>query len=136
MPLPDPGLRADDLGQEGFRSLVAMQNVVLGALLVIDDELQGDASAIRPIGMRRLAPIADHVARIGSFVRHHSPMKDRRTVRKRAGEKLPTRWQCGKKAVEATSCQARRMDVCLALCAINGVAQVATPVLEQGIRRP
>ena len=42
-----------------------MQDVVLAALLVIDDELQRDARPARPIGERRRAAIADHVARIG-----------------------------------------------------------------------
>src|ERR1700733_10983793 len=55
-----------------------MQDVVLAALLVIDDELHGDTSALRPVGERRGSPVANHVARISSGVRHpaaspHSP---------------------------------------------------------------
>ena len=42
-----------------------MQDVVLAALLVVDDELQRDPRAARPIGERRRAAVADHVARIG-----------------------------------------------------------------------
>ena len=49
-----------------------MQDVVLAALLVVDDELYGDARAVRPIGERRRAPVADHVARIDFAVRHLS----------------------------------------------------------------
>ena len=69
MPHARPGLSADDLGQERFGGGVAVQDVVLAALLVIDDELDRDARLVRPVGERRGAPIADHVARIG-FVGH------------------------------------------------------------------
>ncbi len=65
-----PGRGADDLGQERFGGGVAVQDIVLAALLVIDDELDGDARLIRPVGERRRAPVADHVARIGFAVRH------------------------------------------------------------------
>src|SRR6185437_2466417 len=47
-------------------------NVVLAALLVIDDELDRDARLHRPVGERGCAPIADHVARIG-LVGHFVP---------------------------------------------------------------
>ena len=47
-----------------------MQDVVLAAFLVVDDELHGDARAARPVGVRRRAPVADHVARIIVVVRH------------------------------------------------------------------
>ena len=65
-----PGRGADDLGQESLGRGVAVQDVVLAALLVIDDELNRDARLVWPIGERRRAPIADHVARIGFAVRH------------------------------------------------------------------
>ena len=68
--LARPGRRADDLGQEGLRGGVAVQDVVLAAFLVVDDELHRDARAARPIGGRRVAAIADHVARIGLGARH------------------------------------------------------------------
>ena len=51
------------------RGGVAMQNVVLAALLAIDDELHGDTRVLRPAGERRGSPVADHVARI-PLVRH------------------------------------------------------------------
>ena len=70
VPLAWPGRSADDLGQEGFRSGIAVQDVVLAALLVIDNELHGDARLVRPVGERGRAPVADHVARIDFAVRH------------------------------------------------------------------
>ena len=41
-----------------------MEDVVLAALLVVDDELHRDARAVRPVGERRRPAVADHVARI------------------------------------------------------------------------
>src|ERR1700722_12960501 len=87
-----PGRGPDDLGQERFGGALAMQDIVLAALLVIDDKLHGDTSALRPVGERRGSPVADHVARISSGVCHpaaspHSPecvssqRYDRRGVR-------------------------------------------------------
>ena len=55
-------LGADDLGEEGLGSLVAVQDRVLAALLVVEDELQGDAGAAGPVGMGRVRPVADQVA--------------------------------------------------------------------------
>ena len=57
-------LGVDDHSQIGIVSLVAVQDTVLAALLVIDDDLQGQAGAARPTGIRRRAPIAHHVPRI------------------------------------------------------------------------
>jgi hypothetical protein len=57
--------RADDLGKEGFGSLVAVQNGALAALLIVEHELQGEARAARPLRLGRLPPIADQVTRIG-----------------------------------------------------------------------
>ena len=73
--LPRPRLRADDLREEGFRRRVAMQDVVLAAFLVIDDELQRDARPARPIGVRRMGAVADHVARIA--LAHRLVLKSR-----------------------------------------------------------
>jgi hypothetical protein len=47
-----------------------VQNVVLAALLVVDDELHRDARVFRSVGEGGRAPVADHVARIGLAVRH------------------------------------------------------------------
>ena len=41
-----------------------MQDVALAALLVVDDELNGDAGAARPARVRRVAAVADEIARI------------------------------------------------------------------------
>src|SRR5262249_34991598 len=41
--LAGPWLRANDLGQEGLRRAVAVEDAVLPALLVVDNELHGDA---------------------------------------------------------------------------------------------
>ncbi len=63
--LARPWRRSDDLREEGLRGGVAMQDVVLAAFLVVDDELHGDARAARPICGGRVAPVTDHVARVG-----------------------------------------------------------------------
>ena len=49
-----------------------MQDVVLAALLVIDDELHRDARSVRPVGEGRSAAVADHIARIAFVARHLS----------------------------------------------------------------
>ncbi|MNN09878.1 hypothetical protein D3C81_1227840 [compost metagenome] len=77
---PDPGARAvlvhafhahvplgigrgtDDLGQELLGAGVAVQHVVFAAFLVIEHELQRDARAARPAGVRRLGAVADEIA--------------------------------------------------------------------------
>ena len=46
-----------------------MQHAVLAAFLVVEDELDGDARAAGPLGVRRAAAVAGEVARIGG-VRH------------------------------------------------------------------
>src|SRR3546814_15863884 len=60
----DLGLRAEDLREESLRRGVAVENAVLAAFLVIDDELHGDAGAAGPVGIRRRFAIADEVARV------------------------------------------------------------------------
>ena len=64
--LAGPGRGADDLGQEGLRGGVAMQDAVLAAFLVVDDELHRDMRAARPFRIRRVGAVAAHV----SFVTH------------------------------------------------------------------
>jgi len=70
MPHARPRRGADDLGQERLGRGVAVQDVVLAALLVVDDELDGDARASGPVGERGSPPVADHVARIGFALSH------------------------------------------------------------------
>jgi hypothetical protein len=44
---------------------VAVQHGGLTAFLVIEDEAQRQTGPVRPAGRRRIAPVADHIARIG-----------------------------------------------------------------------
>ena len=62
-------LGADDLGQERFRRLVAVQDRVLAAFLVIEHELQREARAARPFRLRRARPIAREVTRVAQSPR-------------------------------------------------------------------
>src|SRR5262249_14718642 len=71
--LSRPGLGADDLRQERLGGGVAMEDTVLAALLVVDDELHGEARIAGPARMRRPAAIADHVPGIGRRHRQQSP---------------------------------------------------------------
>ena len=64
VPLPRPGRRADDLGQEAFGSSVPVEDVVLAPLLVVDDELDADARSVRPARVGRIAAVADEIAGI------------------------------------------------------------------------
>ncbi len=57
-------LGANGLRQEGFRRVVAMEDAVFAALLVIDDELERETGIGWPKGMGRPCPIANHIARI------------------------------------------------------------------------
>jgi hypothetical protein len=64
--LARPGRGADDLGQEGLRSLVAVQDAIFAAFLIIDDELHCDMRPARPFRIGRIGAVAAHV----SFVTH------------------------------------------------------------------
>src|SRR5207342_2098710 len=44
--------------------LVAMQHAGFGAFLEVEDELHRDAGVAGPVGVRRVAPVADEVAGI------------------------------------------------------------------------
>src|SRR5271168_1501993 len=57
--------RIDDLREKGLRGRVAVEHAVLGAFLMIEDELQGDACRIRPARMWRMPAVALKVAAIG-----------------------------------------------------------------------
>jgi hypothetical protein len=63
--LAGPGYGADDVGQERFRSGIAVDDGIFAALLVVEDDLDRDAGAARPLRVRRRAAIADEVAGIG-----------------------------------------------------------------------
>src|SRR5262249_56803155 len=64
-----PWLRAQHVRQERFRRAVAMQDVVLAALLEIHHELHRDARAVRPVRIGRVAAVAMEIPRI-KRVRH------------------------------------------------------------------
>ena len=77
VPLAGPGRRAYDLRQEGFRRSIAVQDIVLAAFFVIDDELHGDPSVVGPVGAGRIASVAGKVAWIvGHFGPHWSQRDD------------------------------------------------------------
>src|SRR4029078_4893567 len=59
-----PGLCADDLGQKRLRGGVPMEDVVLAAFLVVDDELHREACTTWPARVGWNAAVADHVARV------------------------------------------------------------------------
>ena len=78
--LARPGRGAHDLGEKRLRCGVAVQNIVLAALFVVDHELQRDPRPARPIGERRRPAVADHVARIRLL--HGIPLQvQRRSLR-------------------------------------------------------
>ena len=56
---------ADDLREEGFGRRISVENTILGAFLMIEDELQRDPRPVGPARMRRTAAVAAQVARIG-----------------------------------------------------------------------
>ena len=60
--LARPGLRAQHVGQERFRGAVAVQNIVLAALLEIHHELHGDARVAGPLRIGRVAAVAAEIA--------------------------------------------------------------------------
>jgi len=62
--LARPRLRADDLGQERLGGRIAVQDAVLAALFVIDDELHAHARIARPPRVRRISPVADEITGI------------------------------------------------------------------------
>src|SRR5205823_5964107 len=64
--LAEPGGGADDLGQEGFGSLVAVKHAVLAAFFVVDDELHRDMGTAGPFRIRWICPVTAHVP----FVTH------------------------------------------------------------------
>ncbi|MNK69774.1 hypothetical protein D3C87_891700 [compost metagenome] len=59
--LTRPGLRTDDFRQQRFRRLVIIENAALAALLVIDDELHGDARTARPFRIGNIAAVAHQI---------------------------------------------------------------------------
>ncbi|MNN27558.1 hypothetical protein D3C81_1410970 [compost metagenome] len=56
------GRGADDLGEELLGGGVAVQHAVLAAFFVVEHELQRNARAARPAGVRRLGAVTDEIA--------------------------------------------------------------------------
>ena len=72
--LPRPGLRAKHVREKRLRGGIAMQDIVLSTLLVIDHELDGDARAARPAWVGRIAAVSREIAGIRRDVgRAHGP---------------------------------------------------------------
>ena len=67
--LAGPGLRAQHVGQKRLRGAVAVQDVVLAALLEIHHELHRDARVAGPARIGRVAAVAAEVAGVAG-VRH------------------------------------------------------------------
>src|SRR5580700_3999057 len=61
MALPRPGLCTENVGQERLRRAVAVQDIVLAALLEVHHELHGDARMAGPLRMRRIAAVATEI---------------------------------------------------------------------------
>ena len=54
--------RPDHVGEKGFGAAIAVEDAVLGAFLVVDDELDRDARTAGPAGIGRRRTIADEIA--------------------------------------------------------------------------
>ena len=65
MTLAGPGLRADDFREEGLGRSIAMKDVVLATLLVIEYELYRHIGTARPPGIRDGTAVAPEIAGIG-----------------------------------------------------------------------
>src|ERR1700737_809986 len=64
------GLGADDLGQELFRGLVAVQHAALAAFFVVEHKLHCGPGIAWPAGVRNVAAVPDQVAGVGWRGRH------------------------------------------------------------------
>ncbi len=77
-----PGLRTDDLREKRLGCGIAMQNAVLAAFLVIEDDLHRDAGIAGPGHARRMLAVTNKVARIVDRGLHcwAFPLENCRTV--------------------------------------------------------
>ena len=62
---------ADNIGQELFRTRIAMQDVILRAFLIVKNELHRDPRPTRPARVRRLPCVTSQIARIVFLVLSH-----------------------------------------------------------------
>src|SRR5215469_5153646 len=66
--------RHEKVGQARLGDLVAVQHAALATLLIVDDEIEGEARATGPTRVRRLVGIADEIARIAGHRRRAAIM--------------------------------------------------------------
>ena len=66
--------RHDKVGEARLGDLVAVQYAALSALLLVDDEIEGEARPTGPTRVRRLVSIADEIARIAGHQRRAAVM--------------------------------------------------------------
>ncbi len=64
VPLAGPGRGTDHIRQEGLGRSIAVEHIVLAALLVVEDHLHRDIGAAGPLRIGRRAAVAEHVAGI------------------------------------------------------------------------
>ncbi len=68
------GGRHEKVGQARLGDLVAVQHAALATLLIVDDEIDGEARPTGPTRVRRLVGIADEIARIAGHRRRAAVM--------------------------------------------------------------
>src|SRR6201987_4217736 len=66
--------RHEKVGQARLGDLVAVQHAALATLLIIDDEIEGEARPTGPMRVRRLVGIADEIAGIAGHRRRAAVM--------------------------------------------------------------
>src|SRR5262249_14845075 len=59
---PDRRRRADDLVQERLGGRIALEGGILAAFLVVEDEVERDPRAVRPLRIGWLRPVADEIS--------------------------------------------------------------------------
>ena len=67
--------RIGDVGEEDFGARIAVEDIGLGAFLIVQHALDGDPRAARPCGMRRRAAVADQIARVAILGQIAPPIK-------------------------------------------------------------
>jgi len=66
--------RHEKVGQARFGDFVAVQHTALATLLIVDDEIEGEARPTGPTRIWRLVGIADEIARIAGHRRRAAIM--------------------------------------------------------------
>ena len=104
--LADTGLDEAELSEQSLRASIAVEHAVLRALLVVDDELHGDARLAGPVRVRAVTPVAHHVAGIGG-VDHRCRRATGRAPRSR-GRRCGSRGGCARSHAGPRRSPARR----------------------------